>query len=121
MTTEQSIAVDYFIELMEKHRVRACVIQKGEHIYGVVKSKHEALEVPFNADRLSWVSERNATDVGKAIRVDVLTCLKELLVAKANRDHKYFSRLAQQLQDDLDQFFGFSKLGDEEVLWKGNY
>lgn len=87
MTTEQSIAVDYFIELMEKHRVQALVIQKGEHIYGVVKAKHEALEVPFNADR----------------------------------DHKYFSRLAQQLQDDLDQFFGFSKLGDEEVLWKGNY
>ncbi|TFZ15387.1 hypothetical protein E2P74_09885 [Limosilactobacillus fermentum] len=121
MTTEQSIAVGYFIELMEKHRVRALVIQKGEHIYGVVKAKHEALEVPFNADRLSWVSERNATDVGKAICVDVLTCLKELLVAKANRDYKYFSRLAQQLQDDLDQFFGFSKLGDEEVLWKGNH
>ena len=35
MTTEQSIAVDYFIELMEKHRVRAWVIQKGEHIYGL--------------------------------------------------------------------------------------
>ncbi|WP_260238618.1 hypothetical protein [Limosilactobacillus fermentum] len=53
--------------------------------------------------------------------MDFLTCLKELLVAKANRDYKYFSRLAQQLQDDLDQFFGFSKLGDEEVLWKGNH
>lgn len=35
MTTEQSIAVDYFIELMEKHRVRACVIQKGgAHLWG---------------------------------------------------------------------------------------
>lgn len=46
MTTEQSIAVDYFIELMEKHRVRALVIQKGSTFMGSLKPSTKPWKYP---------------------------------------------------------------------------